>query len=368
MVDRPKRLVLAAVLGLLALGLVLAGCGPKEANEAAKDQAVPVAVAEVTRGRLDRGDILTGKAAAAEEVNLVPKVAGKVGQVTVDVGDRVRAGQVVLRLDAPEMAAAVTLAESALKTAEINYRAAEKNYERGKLLLEQQAIAPADFENMYEKPYELAKENYERTAPAQLAQARANYENTILTAPVTGVVTARNVDPGELASPSVPVLTIVNIDTVFVETTASEEQINRLKPGQEVTVRVKAAGDKSFKGTIATVSPAADLRTRAYPVKVRIDNPNGLLKPGMFATIDLGSSGETLMIPRDAVVFRDAKRIVFVVEGDRARMREVAAGESDGKNIAITSGLKEGEKVVVSGQTVLTDGAKILVADQEAKR
>ncbi|MDI6907459.1 MAG: efflux RND transporter periplasmic adaptor subunit [Thermoanaerobacterales bacterium] len=366
--DRPKRLVLAAVLGLLVLGLVLAGCGQKGQNEAAKDQAVPVAVAEVTKGRLDRGDILTGKVAAAVEVNLVPKMAGKVGQVLVDVGDRVKAGQVVLRLDAPEMAAAVTLAESGLRQAEINFDSAKKNYERGKLLLEQQAIAPAEFENAYQKPYDLAKEAYDRTAPAQLAQARANYENTILTTPVTGVVTARNVNPGELASPSMPVLTIVNIDAVFVETTASEEQINRLKPGQEVTVRIKAAGDQSFKGTIATVSPAADPQTRAYPVKVRIANPDGVLKPGMFATIDLGGGGETLMVPRDAVVFRGEKSTVFVVEGNQAKVREVTVGESDGRNIAVISGLEAGEKVVVSGQSVLNDGAKILVADQEAKR
>jgi len=368
MVDKPRRPVLAAAIGLLALVLVLAGCGQKAGDTATEEQAVPVAVAEVVKGRLDRGDILTGKVAAAQEVNLVPKVAGQVGSVTVDVGDRVRAGQVVLRLEAPEIAAAVTLAESALKTAEINFKAAEKNYERGKLLLEQQAISPAEFENTYEKPYELAKENFERTAPAQLAQARANYENTILTSPVTGVVTARNVDPGELASPSLPVLTIVNIDTVLVETTASEGQINRLKPGQEVEVRIDAAGDKTFKGVIATVSPAANPQSKAYPVKIRIDNPDGLLKPGMFATVDLGGGGETLMVPRDAVVFRDTQRIVFVVEGDRVRVREVAVGESDGKNIAITSGLNEGETVVVSGQSVLSDGAKVLVADREAKR
>lgn len=352
---------------VLVVGVILAGCGAKDKPGEEKEQVTPVSVAVATKGILDRGDILTGKVAPAAEIHLVPKVPGKAAVVTVDVGDRVQAGQVVLRLDAPEMAAAVTLAESGLRQAEINYQSAKANYDRGKLLFDQQAIAPADFENAYEKPYELAKEAFERTAPAQLAQARANYDNTILKSPVTGVVTARTVDPGELASQAQPVLTVVNIDTVFVETTASEKQVNRLKSGQDVLVRVKAVGDKDLKGKVDTVSPSANAQSRVYPVKVRLGNPGGLLKPGMFATVDLGSKGEVLLIQRDAVVSRDGKQAVFVAEGDKAVLREVQVGESDGKNIAVTSGLKEGEQVIISGQNVLSDGTKILVADQEAK-
>ncbi len=357
-------LAVLVILGLAAL--ILGGCGKKE-QQTADSAVTPVVVATAEKGRLTRGDVLTGKVAAKTEINLVPKVPGKIAEVLVDVGDRVKAGQVVLRLDAPEMAAAVTLAESGLKTAEINYKSAKANYERGKLLLQQEAISQAEFENMYEKPYELAKEAYERTAPAQLAQARANYENTILTAPAAGVVTARTVDAGEMAMTGVPVVTIVDLDSVYVECGASEKQINKFKVGQEVQVKVDAVSAKPLTGKITHIGLSADPRTKVYPVKVQLANPDGLLKPGMFATIDLGSEdGETLVVPRDAVVFRNGQRIVFVVEGDVARVREVTVGESDGKNIAVTSGLKEGERVVVSGQSVLTDGAKILVADQEA--
>ena len=359
---------------LTAAVIFLGGCGKKE-GAAPAAEVVPVSLAEAKMGRLSRGDVLAGKVAPAAEVNLVPKMAGKVAAVLVDVGDRVRAGQVVLRLDAAELEAAVrqaeaalALAESNLRQAQMDYEVAAANWERAKVLLEHEALSEAEFQAKYELPYKAAKERTEKLAPAQvrqaeaaLALAKANLANSVLTSPIDGFVTARNVDPGELASPSMPVLTVADIDRVVVEAGASEQQVNRLEKGRKVKVYISAVRAEPFEGVIASISPAADPRTNMYNLKVEIPNPQHAIKPGMFAEIDLGVAGEAVLVPRDAVVTRDDVTAVFVVVQDKAVLRKVETGLSDGRNIAVQKGLAPGEKVVVAGQERLEDGTKVKV-------
>lgn len=374
--------------------LPTAGCDRKEDTNAGERSVVPVTLAEVTKGRLTKGDILSGKVGAGAEVSLAPKIAGKVGAVYVNVGSPVRAGQVVLRLDAPELAAgvrqaaagvrqaeaALVLAESNLRQAQMDYEVAAANWERAKVLLEHEALAEAEFQAKYELPYKAAKERAEKLAPAQvrqaeagvcqaeaaLALAKANLANSVLTSPLDGFVTVRNVDPGEMASPTMPILTIVNIDKVAVEAGVSEWQVNRLKMGQKVKVFIAAAQAEPFEGIISNLSPAADPRTKNYTVKVEIPNPQHLIKPGMFAEIDLGVAEEAVLVPRDAVVTRDNTSVVFIVKENKAVRRKVETGASDGRNIAIKQGLKPGERVVVSGQHRLTDRTKVQVVEDEA--
>ncbi|MDP3045336.1 MAG: efflux RND transporter periplasmic adaptor subunit, partial [Bacillota bacterium] len=315
---------------VLAIGLVTTGCGGDTDKAAEDDQAVLVAVAEAEKGLLSRGDILTGKVIAKAEVNLVPKMPGKVSAVLADVGDRVQAGQTLMRLDATELQAqlsqaeaGVALAESGLRQTELNFRDTQRNYERMKHLYEQGAIAAAEFEKV-EMGYEIARDQAEKLAPAQLKQAKAqlqymqaNYNNTILTSPISGIVAARSVNVGELAAQTMPVFTVVSFDSVYVETNASEQQVNKIKAGQEVTVRISAVSSEPLTGKVTNVSPAADPRTRTYPVKVEIDNPEHLIKPGMFAEVNLSTAGdEVIIVPRDAVVHRSGAFAVFVLTDD----------------------------------------------------
>ncbi|MGQ9512167.1 efflux RND transporter periplasmic adaptor subunit [Thermodesulfitimonas sp.] len=300
-----------------------AGCS-RDRTETVK----PAKKAPQTVISLDYGRVFAGKVVAGEEVTLAPKIPGKVAAVAVDVGDTVRAGQVVLRLDAAEIEAAVRQAAAAVKVAEAglnqaalgaeraqamlsqaqeNYRLALANYERGKALLAEEAISSADFENRFEQPYvnavgalktaeaayRQAVDQKERVAPAQVEQARAalaaaktNLANTQVVAPLNGIVAVRNVDPGELASPQVPALTLVNIDTVYVEVDVPERVVSRLRVGQKVKVWVEAVRATPFTSEITRISPAADPRTKSFNVKVALKNPDHLLKPGMFATVN----------------------------------------------------------------------------------
>lgn len=376
-----RLLALAVILGLV---FSLNGCGraDPEAQEKEGARVVPVFVAQAEMGRLSRGDVLTGKVAPRTEIKLVPKIPGKVAVVAVEVGDWVRAGQMVVQLDTVELKAqltqaeaGMTAAESGLFQAELAFKQAQADYERMKFLYDQGAIPAADFEKA-ELNYKLARDRAEQLAPAQLQQARgqleyvrANHNNATLTAPVSGLVAARNINPGEMASPGVPVLTLIDIDLVRVEVNASENLVNQIRTGQEVQVRVAAASAEPLTGKVVSIAPAADARARTYPVKVELPNPGHLLKAGMFAEVDFGTEAdENVLVPRDAVFQRSGVHFVFVHAGDRIELREVVPGPSDGRTVAVLKGLEAGEDVVVSGQEALEDGMKVQASRLEAKQ
>lgn len=312
---RGVRLVILLV-ALIAVIVTGSGCskGPVGRDKEGKVSAVvPVTTGKVQLGRLSDITTIGGKLEAVISANIVPKIPGKVAQVHVDVGSVVKAGQVLVTLDNQDLLdrvsqaeagvamakAAVRAAEAGLTTAQAAYEVAEANYERGKHLLDQQAIPTAVFEGEYELKYKQAKEQAELGAPAQLElarakldQARANlrlartaYDDSFIKAPFNGVVIARNVNPGEMASNIAPVVSLVNLDKVVVMATVSEDHINGLKQGQQVQVKVPAVSEKPFIGVIINISPAADPITKAFPIKVQIENPEHKLKLGMFAEV-----------------------------------------------------------------------------------
>ncbi len=366
-----------------------------------------MATAVVEYGRLTGTTAVSGKLEAVASANVVPKMAGKAASVTVDVGSTVRAGELLVSLDAPELAAAVELAEAglskaknadlpslqsqteagvvnaraALESARINFTNAETDYRRMKELFNAGVIPQQQLEQA-EKGFNLAKTAYEtaqnnlqtaennanivnkNTVPetirlfeAQLNQARVAFANSKITAPISGVVTARNINPGEMASPTQPVLTIVNLDKLVVQASVSEDQINNLKTGQKVQVKVGAVSEEPFQGAVTNIALAASPVTKAYLVKIQVPNPQHVLKPGMFAEVELpGKVREGVFVPRQAL---SKNNEVWVVSQGVARKKEVTVGESDGEKVIINTGLTVGEEVITSGQEYLTDGVGV---------
>lgn len=370
---------------LLLSVLLLSGCGGEKQDQAGEQQdAVPVQVVAVEKGSLASTALVTGKLEAAASANVVPGGAGgKVESVKVQVGDRVQKGQTLVVLENTALAAVVrqaeqgvAQAESSLKLAQVDYEQAKANYERGKTLYEQGAISqsgPSGFETAFEIPYKKAKEAFEKIMPsalesakAGLVQARENYNNAFVKSPISGVVTACNVNPGELASPGspIPVVTVVSLDKVEVEATVTEDQINRLQEGQKVPVLVGAVSAEPFTGVITNIALAADQVSKAFPIKVQLDNQKHILKPGMFAEVQLmDRKTQVLLVPREAVIAVSGRDVVWAVADNKAASRPVTTGVSDGKQIEISSGLGEGEQVVVLGQDSLQENALVEIVE-----
>ncbi|MCL6448775.1 MAG: efflux RND transporter periplasmic adaptor subunit [Armatimonadetes bacterium] len=400
---------------ILVLALFLTGgCGGKQqptaGAEGGRGDAVPVKTAKTKMGTLEAANVVSGKLEAGQSANVVAKVPGKVAAVHVDVGSAVHAGQVLVTLENTDLAARLEQAKAGVKQAEAtlaqaqanlksaqanlensreNYRIAEASYNRAKELLVAGAIPQAEFESRYELPYKQARQAAEVIGPAQveLAQAQLSsaqaalenaqaqltlaktaYDDSLIRAPISGLVTARNVNPGEMASSTAPVISLANLDKVEVRATVGESLVNQLKQGQKVQVKISAVSDKPFTGVVTSIAPAADPVSKGFPVKIQIDNPKHLLKPGMFAEVQLGPPpGEALLVPREAVIKAEDKNVVWVVKDGQAQKKEVQVGESDGQWIIVTAGLTEGEEVVVAGQENLQEGVMVNVRNQEGK-
>ena len=398
-----NRKLCLIIICSLVIGLLLTGCSSTN-NTPDKKAAPQVTAVKAAKGTLDDMTTVSGKLEALASANVVPKTSGKVSKITVDIGSEVREGDLLLSLDAPELLAAVNQSEanlqkardsdmstlkntasSNLEAAETSYKNAETEYNRGKELLNEGAISQQSFD-LAEKTYLLTQSTYEAakrnmdivvngTVPntikvneAQLAQARANYANMITTAPISGVVTAKNVNVGEKTPTDKPAITIVNLDKVVVHASVNEDRVNSLKVGQKVPVLISAVSDTPFQGDITNIAYAADTTTKAYPVKIQINNANHKLKPGMFAEVKLeGNKDQYLLVPRDAVLKTDQGSYVFTIEGKKVSRKEVTTGRSDGKNMIILSGLKGGEDIVSSGIDALKDGMEVTVQNKSIK-
>lgn len=321
-------------------------------------------VATVEKGTMADTVLVTGKLEALAASDVVPGgMGGKVARVLVDVGDRVSKGQTLVELEHASLAADVEAKKAMLAQAEAGFKLAEANYQRGKQLLEQNAIPQATFEAQYEFEYERAKSGLEQ-ARAGLKYSQEQYNNAFIKSPISGVVTACNVNAGEMASSQAqqPVVTVMSLDKVVVKATVTEDQINKLQEGQEVPVLVSAVSAEPLTGVVTNIALAADPQSKAYPIKVQLENPEHLLKPGMFAEVHLENrKGEVLVVPREAVINTGGRDMAWVVEDGKAVNRPVTVGVSDGKQIEIKSGLQEGEQVVISGQESLQENAAVEV-------
>lgn len=366
----------AIVVACLLINLLVTGCGRKKQPDTAQSEAVPVEVVKAKKDALVETTVVTGKLEAVASSDVVPGgQPGKVEKVNVRVGQWVKKGQTLVVLENTVLEAAVRqaeqsviTAESALEQANIDYNKKKADYERSKTLFEQGAIPKAGQAGLEtaEIAYKTAEQSLKQAraaleiARAGLVTARENYADAFVKAPISGVVTAVNVDPGELASTAVPVVSVADLGKVEVNATVAEDMVNILHEGDEVEVKVAAVSPEPFTGKVTSIAPAADRDSKAFPVEIRIDNPEGKLKPGMFAEINFTRKHpESIVVPKDAVLGSGTRSDVWVVEDGKAKRRQVEPGASNGEQVAIISGLKEGEQVVITGVKSLQEGVKV---------
>lgn len=356
-----KRRVFLVLLIIFAMLLV--GCSKKE--ETAKAGAGmgkgggAVQTAEVTEGKLTEKMNLSGTLEALNCADVVAKSSGKVASLEVDVGSRVTVGQTLMTLEADDLAAAVQSAEANLENAQVTYDLAHSKYQRGKELRQAAAISQADFEENYEGAFRKAAASL-KSSQAALAQSQVRYKEAFIKAPLSGIVTARTINVGELAGSATPIFSISNLDQVVVLVNVNEQQVNKFVQGQRVAVKVSAVSPTPFTGAVTNIALAADSKTKAYPIKIQLANADHLLKPGMFAEVLWeGQLEHVLLVPRTAVKNADGQNTVFLLENGVLKERQVILGSADDKNFSILSGLQKGEKVVVGNLDSLREGMKV---------
>jgi RND family efflux transporter MFP subunit len=208
---------------------------------------------------------------------------------------------------------------------------------------------------------------------AGVAQARANVlaarqrvADGTVTSPIDGIIAKRSAEPGQMASPGATALTVVALDSVFFEAQVPEVELSGVRLGMPVEVRLDAYKGRTFPGRIARLYPSGSTSSRSFAVRVAIPNESGALRPGMFArgaVIQERRSG--VVVPKDALVRTDSGPVVFVADGTKAVKRPIESGLSSAQTLEVKKGVVDGERIVVTGQSGLRDGAPIKIIDTQ---
>ncbi|MDH5298849.1 MAG: efflux RND transporter periplasmic adaptor subunit [Desulfobulbaceae bacterium] len=285
-----------------------------------------------------------GTVAAVRQATIAAKVTGVIKEMAVTLGSRVQKGAVLARLSADEITARVSQAETQLAQA-------SRNLEREQRLLAQNAAAGETVKSL---------EEAQRLAHASLREARAMAGYTTITAPFAGVVTRKMAEAGDLATPGMPLLLLETDQQLRVETAVAEGVIQGIKIGDQLPIRIPAAG---FAGTgvVAEMAPAADSGSLSTMVKLDIAVAVAM-RPGQYARVGLpGDGARALMVPEAAVQRFGQMEKLFVVEKNTARLRLVRTGQRRDGLVEIVSGLQAEEQVVVTGIDQLVDGQSVQV-------
>lgn len=344
--------------GFLAafLAIAPAGCSGKEKQTAAAHPAVRGATLErVELRKVSEILAATGTVRAKNSAQLSARISGAVSAVHVRAGDPVRRGQLLLTLDAAESAAAAAAAGHAVEEAMARKRLADVTFERFSRLYEEQAVTRQELDTRLAERDTAARALARARETARAASTVAGY--TRVTAPVSGIVTSRTVDPGATVFPGMPLLTVEEEGSYRLEVTAPESLLGKVRTGRVVPVVLDAAGDVS--GKVVEIVPRVDPVSRTFVVK--LDVPSSGLRSGRFGRA-LFPVGEKLaiLVPRAALVERGQLVSVWVVDGGNiARMRLVKPGAAHGDRVEVVAGLAAGERIVVGGAEKVVDGARI---------
>ncbi len=317
----------------------------KEVKTTQSDVTVTVAPAEMTETNASLE--LVGTTQACKEVNIASESAGKIVQVNFKMGDFVTKGKVLAKIDD-------TYKRLAYDNAKLSYEKCKDDYNRNISLHQGEAISDTQLRDI-----KMAFEN----ATIQLENAKKQWDDTKITAPFSGYITTQNTELGAYVNPGTVIAGIADISDLKVILDVSESNAYELREGQQVNIIVDINSQANYTGKISNISPKASA-SHTYPVEIIIpNNRKEKLKAGTYVnvSVNMGKSGKTLMIPRDAIVSSVKDPSVYVVNNNEAKLVKITTGRNFNSKLEVAAGLKEGDKVVTNGQINLTDGAKVAI-------
>ena len=343
---------------------------PPGSKQGTEQIALPVAVRAFKATRIEFTDFLPtmGTVRGQTEVELKFEINGVVKSVEFREGDIVSQGQVLITLDDKDAVLRVEYGEAKLKAAEAQLALAQKRVEINDQLYQLGAIIKSKLEEA-QLEAEQTKMQMETTRK-EMELAKAELTKTVFKAPMNGVMGTREVEVGGFVTPQVIVATIMDIRSVLVELGIIERDIERIRLGERVKISIDALSQATFQGTIDNLAPMIEGKSRTLTAKVKVDNPQGQLLPGMFARADIAvfEKPNALVIPTSALKDSDNDGkfdSVFVVDGEVARLRPITLGYLTTDYAEIAAGIQEGDQVISEARGTLKDGSKISLLETE---
>jgi RND family efflux transporter MFP subunit len=316
----------------------------------------------VQRQPLERTLPLTGTLAPLVEAEVKAKVAGQLVEVAVREGEQVKQGQVLARIDPTELRARVAAREAEAAAARSQLELSRKTLQQQQALAQQGFISRNALQNA-ESGFEVAQARL-GTARAELALAREDLDKAAIQAPFSGTVAARLAEPGERVAVDAPVLRLVNLSQLALQAPVPAESIAEVRVGQPVTFRVQGFGERTFTGRVDRINPTTTEGSRSFPVHVVIENPDGALRGGLFATgsLVLERIENALPVPATAVREENGGAHVYAIENEVVQRKPVELGlRTRNGFVEVRSGLEPGDVVVRTNLGQLREGAQVRV-------
>lgn len=338
----------------LSAAVLLAGCGggKTEAVRAQTGQPVQARTVVLRASSVNTYIESPGHVSASHSAQIASRLTGYINRVNVDIGDHVKQGEVLLTIDSRDVDAKVRQAHADIASARATLDDASANYKRYHQLYRQGAVSRQEYQRR-QRDYKTAQAQL-KAAQARLNVALAERAYAQVRAPMTGVVTARDVDPGDLAAPGKPLLSLQGTGDMQVRTDVVAKAHQALVPNKPVPI---VAGSRRLTARVIHVGPAASPSTQTYPVKLALPAKAGLSPGTLVRVLVPVGKRQALLAPRNAIVDRLGIRAVFIVGSDgRAHLRLVRLGPAHGDRVEITAGLSAGARVVVSpGPGIVND-------------
>lgn len=327
----------------LVLFALLVSCTgeKKEEGVAEAPEKVKVKVEPVSSQEVDQ----LGEFTATVEANISNKIAPqspfRIAKLFAEVGDHVKQGQLLVKMD-----------ETSLKQAKVQLDNQEIEFKRVDELYKVGGASKSAWDAQ-KMSYDVALETYKNLE-----------ENTQLLSPVTGIVTARNYDTGDMYNNGDPIYVVEQIHPVKLLVNVSESLFTKVKKGNEVDVRLDVYGDQVFKGYVSLVYPTIDPTTRTFPVEIKISNNDERVRPGMFARVTMNFGAKEHVVAPDRSIVKQSgagDRYIYVYKDGKVSYQKVELGRRMGDKYEIVSGVDDGDLVVVTGQSRLTNGMEVEV-------
>ena len=327
----------------VAIVMLFTACSENSQNEEsahALERKLPrVKVEKVTMQDVDQIGEFTATVEAQVKNNIAPQTPFRIKQIAVEVGDHVQKGQLLAKMDAT-------------------------NLHQAKIQLDNQEIEFKRIDELY-KVGGTSRSAWDAQKTA-LEVARASFknlvENTQLVSPICGIVTARNYDSGDMYSGAAPIFTVEKIQPVKLMVNVSESLFTKVKKGHEVEVRLDVYHDEIFKGRVNLVYPTIDPATRTFPVEIRISNADERVRPGMFARVTMNFGSLRHVVAPDRSIVKQAgagDRYIYVYKDGKVNYQKVEIGRRFNNKYEILSGVTDGDNVVITGQSRLSNGMEV---------
>ncbi|HKI69428.1 MAG TPA: efflux RND transporter periplasmic adaptor subunit, partial [Verrucomicrobiae bacterium] len=343
-VSRCRKKAIAGFTALIAI-FAFTGCGQKhEVSSGAKLATMPVRVQTVKSTKRPAIEEVMGTVQAKLRATIEAKVPGRIEEMPVTLGQTVKTGDLLTKLDVREI-------QAKLDQAKATREQAERDFKRISALLEQQAVTQSEFD---------ASKARSDVANAAVTEVESMLAYAKVVAPFDGVITRKLADVGDLAMPGKPLLEMENPNALRFVADVPDAISDRVKAGEQLNVRIGSRSE-AITGEVSEISPAADPVNRTLQVKLDLPSTPGL-KSGQFGRLEVPlAETDTIQVPASAVLQRGQMELVFVVKDARAQLRLVKTGKRSGDKVELLSGVSPGEQIVVEGATQLSDGQPVEV-------